>query len=598
MSGILNLREFIDELRKQREIVDIEYPVDPNLEIAEIHRRVAAADGPALFFHNVKNSAFPVVTNLFGSIKRIEIAFRNRPEALIQELVSLATHTFPPRLGDLWNKRHALKKLLHIGTKTKRSGPVLEQRFSEVNLEALPLLKSWPEDGGHFITLPLVYTEPPQGGPSNLGMYRIHRYDKKTSGLHWQIVKGGGYHYHQAEQRNESLPVTIFLGGPPALMISAIAPLPENIPELILSSLLQGKKLHLVRSSTSSHPLIAECEFALVGEAPPHTRRLEGPFGDHYGYYSWAHEFPVFHCKHIHHRRNAIYPATVVGKPRQEDFYIGIYLQKLLSPLFPLAIPGATSLWSYGETGFHSLSAAIVKERYYRECMTTAFRILGEGQLSLTKFLLVTDQSVDLQDFRQLLTTVLERFQPETDLFIFSNLSLDTLDYTGPALNKGSRGIMLGIGPKVRDLPTQFVGPLPRPLSACAVFSPGCLVVEGPAFKDFQELDLLLENPAFAAWPLIILVDNVQKATKDVTSFLWTTFTRFEPAADIYAHSKRIVRHHLCYAGPIFIDARMKPSYPPEVLPDKHTSALVTKNWRCYFPEGMAMGDSEGAHVY
>ncbi len=419
---MLNLRQFLQALRESGEVVDVHHEVDTDLELAEIHRRVAAADGPALFFHHVKNSPFPVVTNLFGSRKRVDLAFPNHPEKIIANLIKLMTQDFPPTPKILWENRKTLKSLFHMGTKKRIAGPIQHTCLSPPDLEKLPLLKTWPLDGGHFVTLPLVYTEPPEGGPPNLGMYRIQRYSARETGLHFQIQKGGGFHYHQAEALNQSLPVSIFIGGPPALILSAITPLPENVPELLICGLMQGKKLATCTSRHTTHPLISECEFALVGKARPHIRRDEGPFGDHYGYYSWAHEFPVFECDALYHRKDAIYPATIVGKPRQEDFYIGDYLQELLSPLFPIVMPGVKDLWSYGETGFHSLSAAVVTERYYRECMASAFRILGEGQLSLTKFLLVTDQSVNLRNFRELLTTVLERFTPETDLFVFANL--------------------------------------------------------------------------------------------------------------------------------------------------------------------------------
>lgn len=588
--GFTNLRAFLQVLYQEKEIVDVHAEVDPTLELAEIHRRVAAADGPALFFHRVKGSSFPVVTNLFGSDKRLSLAFHNRPEEFVSQLISFATKEMPPSLPSLWKKRSLLKKLLKVGTSKQRNGPVTQAELSD--LEQLPLLKSWPEDGGHFITLPLVYTE----SPPNLGMYRIQRFDKKTAGLHFQIAKGGGFHYSEAEKRNERLPVTIFIGGPPALILGAITPLPENLSELLIASLLQGQKLSQTKTS-HPHPLISECEFALTGYANPHERRLEGPFGDHYGYYSLAHEFPVFHLDKVYHRKGAIYPATVVGKPRQEDFYIGNYLQKLLSPLFPVVMPSVTSLWSYGEAGFHSLGAAVIKERFYRESMTAAFRILGEGQLALTKTLFLTNVPVDLGDFKTTLTTILERFRPETDLFVFSHLSLDTLDYTGPSLNKGSRAVFLGVGEKIRALPTHFQGTLPRPLTAAAAYCPGCLVLEAPSFEKFQDFAHLLAHSDFASWPLLILVDDLKKALKSDTSFLWTVFTRFEPAADIHAKEQKVIRHHITYSGPLLIDARMKPSYPKELLCDDTTEKQVSKRWKEYFPQGQEMGTSDDAHT-
>ena len=279
------------------------------------------------------------------------------------------------------------------------TGPVVDVVTDDVRLDELPIITSWPEDGGPFVTLPLVYTESPDRAGHNLGMYRLHVHDRRSTGLHWQIGKGGGFHYASAEARGADLPVTVFLGGPPALILAAIAPLPENVPELMLASLIAGSRLPLV-AGRGPHPLVANAEFALMGRVRPHVRKPEGPFGDHYGYYSLQHDYPVFEIERLARRRDAIYPATVVGKPRQEDFFIGDLLQTLLSPLFPLVMPAVRRLWSYGETGYHSLAAAVVRERYRREAMSSAFRILGEGQLSLTKFLLVTDRDVDLADFR------------------------------------------------------------------------------------------------------------------------------------------------------------------------------------------------------
>ncbi|MGZ8846287.1 MAG: UbiD family decarboxylase, partial [Pyrinomonadaceae bacterium] len=343
-----NLRSFLDLLRREKDLVTIDAEVDPYLEIAEIHRRVIERGGPALLFKHVKGSRFPVVTNLFGTAKRIELAFGHKPEQFIKEVVSVAEALLPPKRSELWKHRKLVRDFLKLGTRKITRGPVNEMIEQPARLDQLPVLTTWQEDGGPFITLPLVYTENPITKKHNLGIYRMQIYDESTAGLHWQIQKGGGFHYHAAEQREEALPVTVFLGGPPALIISAIAPLPEDVPELILASLLGGEKLRMGRNPIgAAHRLVAEAEFALIGQAPPHERRPEGPFGDHYGYYSLRHDYPVFHCEAIAHRRDAIYPATVVGKPRQEDFFIGDYLQSLLSPIFPLVMPSVRDLWSY-----------------------------------------------------------------------------------------------------------------------------------------------------------------------------------------------------------------------------------------------------------
>jgi len=594
-----DLRAFIDRLRRDDDLVTVDAAVDPHLEVAEIHRRVIAAGGPALLFTNVKGSQFRLVTNLFGTARRAELAFGDRPLRLIRRVVELAESLLPPTPGKLWSARDIGVELLKVGTRRVGNGPVSERVTNDVRLDRLPIITCWPEDGGPFITLPLVYTTHPERPGHNLGMYRLHVYDQRTTGMHWQIGKGGGYHYAVAESRGEALPVTVFVGGPPALILSAIAPLPENVPELMLASLIAGQRLPQIHG-TGPHPLMASAEFALMGRVPPRVRRPEGPFGDHYGYYSLRHDYPVFEVQQLAHRTDAIYPATVVGKPRQEDFFIGDLLQELLSPLFPLVMPAVTRLWSYGETGYHSLSAAIVKQRYKREAMASAFRILGEGQLSLTKFLFVTDRDVDLKNFTATLEHVLARTHAETDLYVFSNLSMDTLDYTGPTVNEGSKGVWLGLGDPVRDLPREFSGTtLPSGISDVRVFCRGCLVVGGaPYAAEPGAAAHLAGLPAFAGWPLMVLTDDASRAARSEMNFLWTTFTRFEPAADLHAAERRIVRNHIAYVGPVVIDARMKPWYPKELSADPDTAALVTRRWKDYFPSGQViMGDSERAHL-
>src|ERR1041384_7786873 len=496
-----SLRTFLDLLNRENEIVTIKAEVDPYLKLAEIHRRVISEGGPALLFERVKGSRYPVVTNLFGTERRIDLAFGPKPERLVRELVHIAESILPPKPAELWNHRSVAFDLLKLGTTNTSRSPVTQVVDRPARLDELPVLTTWQDDGGPFITLPLVYTEHPITKKHNLGIYRVQIYDSHTTGLHWQIQKGGGFHYNEAERLNQPLPVTIFLGGPPALILAAIAPLPEDVPELVLASLLAGQKLKMTRNPLGSnrHRLAAEAEFALVGHAPPQERRPEGPFGDHYGYYSLRHDYPVFHVDAIFHRRDAIYPATVVGKPRQEDFFIGDYLQKLLSPLFPVVMPSVRDLWTYGETGFHSLAAAVVRERYAREALVSAFRILGEGQLSLTKFLLLTDTPQDLRDFPRLFEHILARCDPRTDLFIFSNVSMDTLDCTSGKVNEGSKAIMLGLGEAKRELPREFRGRLPAGIDQAETFCAGCLVLQGQSAADDPELPArIARDPAFA----------------------------------------------------------------------------------------------------
>lgn len=566
MDGFPDLRTFLDRLRKDGDVKVIDDPVDPKLEIAEIHRRTIAEGGPALLFTKPIGADFPVVTNLFGTERRAALAFGDRPKRLIERLVHVVETIFPPSPSKLWGARDLLWEALKIGTRRERSGPVTQVVTEDVRLDRLPALTTWELDGGPFVTLPLVYTRHPDTGVPNLGMYRLQVHDPRTTGMHWQIGKGGGFHYAVAEERGEPLPVTVFLGGPPALILAAIAPLPENVPEILLASLIAGERLGVVEG-IGPHPLVASAEFALIGKVPPKVRRPEGPFGDHYGYYSLVHDYPVFEVEKVARRKDAIFPATVVGKPRQEDFFIGDLLQDLLSPIFPLVMPAVTDLWSYGETGYHSLAAAVVKQRYKREAMASAFRILGEGQLSLTKFLLILDRPVDLRDFKATLAHLLARTRTETDLYVFSNVSMDTLDYTAPTINEGSKGVWLGLGDPVRELPREFrAAELPRGARSPGVFCPGCLVVGGPPKGEEPEAAArFAKHPAFAEWPLVVLTDEPERAASSSMEFLWTTFTRFEPGADIHASSTEVHRNHIAYRMPVLLDARLRPDFPAEL---------------------------------
>lgn len=581
-----NLRSFIEQLRRENDLVEIEAEVDPYLEIAEIHRRVIDEQGKALLFKRVKGAKYPVVTNLFGTAKRIDLAFGKKPQELVKKAVEAVEVLLPPKPKELWQFRDLAFSALKLGTKKVRRAPILEICDKPANLEELPLLQLWHEDGGHFVTLPLVYTESPTNGKHNLGMYRIQRYDKQTTGIHWQIGKGGGFHYYEAEKMGKDLPVTIFLGGSPAMILAAIAPLPEDVPELVLASVLADGKIETVENPLQNHHrLIAEAEFAICGRVKPHERQPEGPFGDHYGYYSLVHDYPIFHAEAVFHRKDAIYPATVVGKPRQEDYFIGDYLQELLSPLFPLVMPAVKDLWSYGETGFHSLAAAVVKERYAREALGAGFRILGEGQLSLTKFLLLTDKPQDLRDFKTLFEYILERVEWESDFFVFDRTSFDTLDYASGKINHGSKAMLVGVGEKKRELAREFNGALPVGIKAAKVFCGGCLVLEGTEYeKDKTLAERLAKLHNFSDFQIVVLHDSIEFA-EHADKFLWATWTRFNPSTDIYAREIKVINNHISYTAPIVIDARMKTWYPKTVEPREDIVKLVDRRWREYFPQ-------------
>lgn len=586
--GYKNLRGWLDALQRENDLTIIDVPVDPYLELAEIHRRVIDDEGPALLFTNVKGSSFPVATNLLGTRRRVELAFGSRPEEITNRLLGAMDNLMPPTAKALWNERGLIREVLTVGMKTvpKMEAPILQVCKTESPLRDLPRITNWQGDGGSFLTLPLVYTENPAKPKQNsMGMHRIQLYDDQTTGVHWEIDKSGGDHYFEAEKRGETLPVSIFLGGPPALLASAVAPVPEILSELLMASYILGEKLPVVDNPLGGHQIPAELEFAISGLVPPHERRLEGPFGNHLGYYSLQKEFPVLHVNHMWYRKNAIFPATIMGKPYQEDYYVGQFLQRLLSPAIPIMMPKVRSLWTYAESGLQTLTSAVVRESYSREALVSGFQILGQSQLSLTKFLILTDKMIDLSDFKLLLTMVLERFNPRTDLYILSNTSNDILDYTGREQKLGSKAILVGVGEPIRTLPKIYEEGDIAEVDQIKVFHDGCLVVSGASYEKEpmlpQRLLTALKDRG-SNWPLVVLVDHAEIVASDQMVFLWTVFTRFNPADDIYSAAE-INQHHLAYSLPLIIDARMKPGYPDELFPSEDVVSLVNQRWKTYF---------------
>ncbi|MDF3819100.1 UbiD family decarboxylase [Leptospira sp. 96542] len=583
MVSLRSTNEFVEVLKNEKELFVFRDEVDPHLELAEIQRRVVAKKGPALLFTNVKGTKFPVATNLYGSEKRIHLAFGSKPVETIARLAKLAKEIFPPRFGRLWQDRSLAFLPFLVGMKQVRRAPIWGSHLDTT--DELPQLKSWPEDGGAFVTLPLVYTQHPKSKSSNLGMYRIQLFGDNTVGMHIQIHRGGGFHYFEAEKNGESLPAHVYVGGPPALTIAAVAPLPEEIPELIFASFLMGERLRMTKKeSVSPYPIVADADFALIGKIPPYKRKPEGPFGDHYGYYSLQHDYPYLELSSILHRKDAIWAATVVGRPPQEDHYIAEFLQDLLSPMFPLVMPQVLGVWAYEESGVHSLAAAIVKERYFRESFMGALRILGEGQLSLTKCLLVTNEKVDLKNFSETFRTVVETCDPKTDLFVFSNISQDSLDYTSGEVNKGSKMLILGIQEpnkprKFPNLPKKFQTSFrDRRFTNPKVFLPGVLVVQGSAYRKDDGLAQTLLSENLEGFHFVFLVDDAFDAIKSDSDFIWTMFTRMEPASDLYARTN-VWKNHISYEIPIVFDCRLKPWIPGVLEVDPDTKKRVDEKF-------------------
>ncbi|MCE9534698.1 MAG: UbiD family decarboxylase, partial [Planctomycetes bacterium] len=448
-----NLRACIADLERSRQLVRIPQEIDPRLEAAEIQRRIYQAGGPAIFFERVKGCSFPMVSNLFGTLDRTRFLFRDTLTA-VRKLVELKTDpgNLRRRPWRYWNLPFTL---MNLRPKRVRSGPILAR---ETTVGKLPQLVCWPRDGGAFVTLPLVYTEDPdQPGwrKSNLGMYRVqlsgNEYEPdREVGLHYQIHRGIGVHHAAAIRRGERLRVNVVVGGSPALMLAAIMPLPEGLPEVMFAGALGGRRLRMV-SPGNRLPMPAEADFVISGYIDPARTKPEGPFGDHLGYYSLTHPFPVMTVERVYHRPDAIWPFTVVGRPPQEDTSFGAIIHEITGPIIPTVVPGVHAVHAVDAAGVHPLLLAVGSERYVpyeqvrrpREILTCANALLGQGQLSLAKYLFIVAREdapeLDVHDIPRFFQHMLERVDLQTDLHFQTRTTMDTLDYSGTGLNEGSK---------------------------------------------------------------------------------------------------------------------------------------------------------------
>jgi 4-hydroxy-3-polyprenylbenzoate decarboxylase len=600
--GYRTLRQCLDDLASTGQLVRIEQPIDANLEAAEIQRRVFRAGGPAIYFANVRGCRFPMVGNLFGTMERMRYLFRDSLDALrrlVRLQVDPADFFRQPRLY-----LDAPRYGWHIRPHKVRRGPVLA---NETTIDQLPQLVSWPEDGGAYITLPQVYTEDPDDpgfGRSNLGMYRVQlsggEYARNRQvGLHYQLHRGIAVHHAAAIRRGEPLRVHVFVGGPPAMSVAAVMPLPEGMSELALAGVLGRRRVPMIRRS-GQLPIHAEADFCITGFLEPDRQLPEGPFGDHLGYYSLAHDFPVMRVEHVYHRPDAVWPFTVVGRPPQEDTMFSRLIHELVGPVIPKAIPGVRAVHAVDAAGVHPLLLAVGSERYVpyedrrrpRELLTQANAILGHGQLSLAKYLLIAatedDPALDVHQVADFLRHVLERVDWRRDLHFQTRTTIDTLDYSGDGLNEGSKVVIAAAGPLRRTLPAE-IGPrlkLPEQLgfSDARVCLPGILAVRGPACRaDGDGSDTTVAR--FAAgfddtdpineFPLIVVVDDSEFVARSVENFLWTTFTRSDPASDVYGIASFTQRKHWGCRGSLVIDARAKPHHAPPLVEDPRITRRV-----------------------
>lgn len=583
--SFLDLGSFIADLESRGQLVRIKEEVDPYLEVTVIQHRVLAQKGPALLFENVKGCGTRLVTNLFGARDRVEGVLGRHPSEIGELLAGMATDIIPPDPGKIWRARKSIVRLLKARLKNVSHGPVMEEQHAPPALDKLPCLTCWPLDGGAFFTLPLVHTCHPESGVGNLGVYRLQRFDGASTGMHWQIEKGGGFHFGKACERGESLPVSVIMGGPPALTIAAIAPLPDGIDERILAALIMGRPLEVITRPTTGHRVPARAEFVIEGTVSAGDCRREGPFGDHLGHYSYSADFPVFRATRLLCRHNAVFPATVVGKPPQEDFYIGCALQEMTLPMLKLMHPGVADFWAYPETGFHPLAVASVNERYPHEALKQAFAILGQGQLSLTKVLIVVPGNLEnIRDFRQVSRSLWRNLDAADGIHLIAPTAQDTLDFTGPTMNMGSRLILLATQ---REQPLRKKPPLPPPQPADVHASIMRLKALGEAFLIAQISDAgdrdqtiaALRRHVVTADYLFHILVSEDVSVDDPMMVLWGWFTRFDPLADIHPADRALDGNRMIFKFPICIDARWKPGYRQPVAFDPATVAAVDRKW-------------------
>ncbi len=585
-----SLRECLLDLERSRQMVRVSTEVDPDLEMAEIHRRVNQAGGPAVFYERVKGSPFPAVSNLYGTKERMRYLFRDTLEQ-VKQLVRLKADPGLLIKQPLKSFSAAGAALNALPVKVW-TGPVLE---SKTSLGELPQIKSWPRDGGAFILLPQVYTEN-QEHPgilrSNLGMYRIqisgNDYDPGfEAGLHYQIRRDIGIHHHAAIRRGEPLRVSVFVGGPPAHAFASVMYLPEGMPEVAFAGALAGRGFRYARRN--GWTISTDADFCITGTVEPGKLKPEGPFGDHLGYYSLKHDFPFMKVEAVYHRRDAVWPFTVVGRPPQEDSIFGDLIQEIAGPVLPMEIPGVKRVLAVDASGVHPLMLAAGSERYvpYRErqpqeLLTQAHALLGYGPCSLAKYLMIIadeDQpGLDLHDTKAFFRHLLERIDWTRDLHFETSTTMDTLDYSGTGLHQGSKVVMAAAGPKKRELsarlPENF--PISMGFEKPVFLMPGVLVLKAPPFQNYTassvEVDLFAKaversgNDEGIA--CIILADDSTFTARDVNTFLWVTFTRSNPSHDIYGVGSFTLFKHWGCRGPLIIDARMKPHHAPPVEED------------------------------
>lgn len=592
------MKECVADLERHGQLLRIRQEVDPYLEMAQIQREVYARQGPAILFEKVKGSPFQAVSNIYGTFDRTAFIFR-KTLAKVKKVIQLKRDPTVLLNNPLKYLDAPLTALTALPMKV-RSGPVL---YRKTKISQLPQIVSWPLDGGAFVTLPQVLTLPPGDRNmmhSNLGMYRIQLsgndyIQDREVGLHYQLHRGIGIHHAMYNQSEEPFRVAIYVGGPPAHAFAAIMPMPEGLSELTFAGMLAGRRFRYAWKD--GFPISTDADFVITGVVKKGEKKPEGPFGDHLGYYSLRHDFPFMEVHDVYCRKEPLWHFTVVGRPPQEDTSFGWLIHELVQPLTEQEFPGIREIHAVDAAGVHPLLLAIGLERYMpfrekkpEEILIQANHLLGKGQTSLAKFLIIADGTdypdLTTHDIPAFFTHVLERIDLARDFHFQTRTSIDTLDYSGTGWNEGSKVIIACCGEKRRnllaELPPDFQ--LPRGFSNPTFVLPGVLAIEGPAFvceQGYEHLGTLKKGlQKFAEYfecyiPLIIVVDDAGFCAKRFDNFLWVTFTRANPSHDIHGIIEKVEFKHWSCQGAAIIDARKKPHHAPELVEDRHIAQKV-----------------------
>tara|TARA_B100001109_G_C18864259_1_gene475996 strand:+ start:2964 stop:4802 length:1839 start_codon:yes stop_codon:yes gene_type:complete len=599
--GYKSMSACIADLEKNGHLVRIREEVDPFLEMASIHLRVHERGGPAIFYEKVKGSQFPAVSNLFGTMERSRFIFRDTLE-VVKKMVRLKANPIQALKNPIENAAVPFAALKALPRKAFFNPPIT---YLQTRISDLPQVHCWPMDGGPFVTLPIVYTEDiehPGVMNSNLGMYRIQLAgndyaQNKEIGLHYQIHRGIGVHQTKANALGKPLSVSIFIGGPPSHTFAAVMPLPEGLSELTFAGALGGRRFRYLNKN--GHVLSADADFVITGKVYPNENKAEGPFGDHLGYYSLKHDFPLMKVDQVWHRKNAVWPFTVVGRPPQEDTSFGNLIHEITGDIIPTEIPGLHEVNAVDEAGVHPLLFAIGSERYTpyyelkqpAELLTIANHILGFGQMSLAKFLFIAakeDHSgLSVNQKEKFFKHMLERANWERDIHFYTKTTIDTLDYSSEGLNTGSKVVIAAVGKPIRTLTNSLPQiDWPNEVKRVELAFPGVLSIELSRFTNYknekQIIQLLNEKLAhlkeqLTEVALILITDDAKFVSNSFSNLIWSTFTRANPSHDIYGVDEFIEFKHWGCKGPLVIDVRMKPHNAPVLELDPKVEKRVDK---------------------